>query len=182
MSECPSCHAAIDPGRAVCTRCWRPIPEPAKPLDLAPEPTSGRRDGPHDDGSFSTCPRCGAERPRTLSACPYCLPSASAAAVLNFAFGSWTIQIGEPLLVGRSADSPLASHVAANLSISRSHARFDFNGRSVHLTDLGSVNGTFLNGKQVEPGVPIEVQASDVIRLGRDSPIEAQLAGRPRPT
>jgi pSer/pThr/pTyr-binding forkhead associated (FHA) protein len=32
--------------------------------------------------------------------------------------------------------------------------------------DLGSTNGTFVNGKAVEPGAPVITRSGDVVRLG----------------
>jgi DNA-binding NtrC family response regulator len=48
--------------------------------------------------------------------------------------------------------------------MSRRHARVQFDGRHFHVTDLGSQNGTFVDGEQVPAGTPRE--ARRVIRMG----------------
>jgi pSer/pThr/pTyr-binding forkhead associated (FHA) protein len=66
---------------------------------------------------------------------------------------------GEELVVGRSKDA----HVVINdTKTSRRHARFHFSGGDLHVEDLGSFNGTFVNGAKVErrvlmPGDSVEV-------------------------
>lgn len=177
VTMCPSCHTAVDPDRTVCPKCWRPIPEPPKASD-ALRPDDPAPTGVRDDlASLVTCPRCAADRPRTLPDCPYCSPPAVAIAIV-FPFGEWIMLSGEPLLIGRGPDCPFAAQLVANLSISRSHARFDFDGRTLLMIDLGSTNGSFVNGAQLAPGVPSEVRPPDTIRFGRDAPVEAQLRDR----
>ncbi|WP_163992797.1 sigma 54-interacting transcriptional regulator [Pyxidicoccus caerfyrddinensis] len=48
--------------------------------------------------------------------------------------------------------------------MSRRHARVHFDGRRFWVTDLGSQNGTFVEGKQVPAGAPHEAQR--VLRMG----------------
>jgi pSer/pThr/pTyr-binding forkhead associated (FHA) protein len=51
--------------------------------------------------------------------------------------------------------------------VSRRHARINRQGTELVIEDLGSVNGTFLNGKRLTPYLPHPLQAEDEIRLGR---------------
>jgi hypothetical protein len=50
-----------------------------------------------------------------------------------------------------------------DVGISRRHARLDFDGTQVVLTDLGSTNGTMVNGQRVSA---VALNPSDVIQLG----------------
>jgi DNA-binding NtrC family response regulator len=67
---------------------------------------------------------------------------------------------GEALELGRGT---LPGEVQ-DLRMSRRHARVQFDGRHFHVTDLGSQNGTFVDGEPLPAGMPR--QARRVIRMG----------------
>jgi len=84
-----------------------------------------------------------------------------------------TVSEGQPpRIVGRSSDAdvPLADPEA-----SRGHAALQAAGGALFITDLGSRNGTFLNGKRLS-AEGIEVKSGDHIDVGntRIEIIEAQ--------
>jgi len=54
----------------------------------------------------------------------------------------------------------------ADAGISRQHARVDFDGTRVVVTDLGSTNGTTVNGNRVSAAA---LQHGDVIQIGTTS-------------
>jgi len=47
------------------------------------------------------------------------------------------------------------------------HARLDRSGDAITLSDLGSTNGTFINGQKLAPNSPIELRGRETIRVGR---------------
>lgn len=51
-------------------------------------------------------------------------------------------------------------------SISSQHARISFNGQRFFIEDLGSKNGTFINGEMLAPGAARELRPESVLRLG----------------
>jgi pSer/pThr/pTyr-binding forkhead associated (FHA) protein len=51
--------------------------------------------------------------------------------------------------------------------VSRRHAKITRKGSDLFLEDLGSVNGTFLNGKRLTPYLPHPLKDNDEIRLSR---------------
>lgn len=52
-------------------------------------------------------------------------------------------------------------------SISRNHAKFTVDPLGEpRITDLGSANGSFLNGNQIEPNVPVRLRDGDRLQLG----------------
>ena len=52
-------------------------------------------------------------------------------------------------------------------SVSRRHAKLERKGGRLYLVeDLGTTNGTFVNGKRISPGEPVEVGAGDLLRFG----------------
>ena len=68
------------------------------------------------------------------------------------------------LVIGRSSASDLA---LADPFLSRCHTRVYVQGDTLFVEDLGSRNGTLLNGSQVTE--PTEVKAGDVIKLSNSS-------------
>ena len=52
-------------------------------------------------------------------------------------------------------------------SISRRHAKIFRRGEKFYLREeIGTMNGTFINGERVETGVPVEFKAGDEVRFG----------------
>jgi pSer/pThr/pTyr-binding forkhead associated (FHA) protein len=52
-------------------------------------------------------------------------------------------------------------------SVSRRHAKLERRaGRLYLVEDLGTTNGTFLNGERIAPGKPLEVGSGDLLRFG----------------
>lgn len=78
------------------------------------------------------------------------------------------LEAGEriPLLalssIGRDSDNDI---VVSDTFVSSEHARLTWNGRGWVLEDLGSTNGTRVNGKQIRRAVPIK--PGDTIEFGR---------------
>jgi len=71
-----------------------------------------------------------------------------------------------PVVIGRSDSADVKLRIPAD-SVSRRHCEFflDEEG-TVCLRDLGSTNGTLLNGKPLEPKVAMPVTAKSAIKLG----------------
>lgn len=78
-------------------------------------------------------------------------------------------------VVGRTAgqtlnpDLDLTEHKAADMGVSRMHLslRFDEKHNTVIVTDLGSANGTFINGQRMHPQEVRVLHHGDELRLGR---------------
>jgi phage tail-like protein len=49
--------------------------------------------------------------------------------------------------------------------VSRHHARIDSLEASCHITDLGSANGTLVNGTRIEPNIPVSLSDNTVIEI-----------------
>lgn len=56
---------------------------------------------------------------------------------------------------------------ARDKGVSRRHAILRVDRRQLLLTDLGSSNGTWLNGAQLTPNEPIRLESGDELRLGK---------------
>jgi len=68
---------------------------------------------------------------------------------------------GPTMTIGRDDTSDIKLE---NRALSRRHAQLEVRGASIWIRDLGSQNGTFINGEKLEGTKPI--QAGDVISLG----------------
>jgi uncharacterized membrane protein YdfJ with MMPL/SSD domain len=85
-----------------------------------------------------------------------------------------TIEVGDaPVVLGRA--TPQAAQLAGDHQLSREHIRVEPTAEGLELSDLGSTNGTFVNGARV--GEPTPLEAGDVIWIGNStllvSPSEA---------
>jgi len=68
---------------------------------------------------------------------------------------------GDQLIIGRDSSSGLAINDA---EVSRKHARLNFQGGKYVIEDLGSTNGTFVNGQRLAG--PAVLKSGDVVSLG----------------
>jgi ABC-type multidrug transport system ATPase subunit/pSer/pThr/pTyr-binding forkhead associated (FHA) protein len=69
---------------------------------------------------------------------------------------------GRPVALGRGADNAI---VLEDASVSRHHARIEWLESQVHLTDLGSANGTLVNDETLAPNLPYPLKAGDTIQI-----------------
>lgn len=81
-------------------------------------------------------------------------------------------------LVGAEGETPLRAGVSTfgrkadndvqvpDSYVSGRHGQIEVTEHGVYLTDLGSSNGTFLNGAKLAPNMRTEISPDDVIRLG----------------
>ena len=70
----------------------------------------------------------------------------------------------EGAVIGR--DPMESSHVVADESVSRTHARVYVHGGVLHVEDLGSTNGTFVNGRRLVEGQGVRMRDGDELVLG----------------
>lgn len=68
-------------------------------------------------------------------------------------------------VIGRTAGD-YANILGKCIYISGMHARLTQNGSVWHITDLGSRNGTKVNGVACQPNVPMAFKTGDTIKLG----------------
>jgi DNA-binding NtrC family response regulator/pSer/pThr/pTyr-binding forkhead associated (FHA) protein len=86
---------------------------------------------------------------------------------------------GEAVTIGRSRPADVE---LPDKSVSRTHARFAFDGDAVTVADLGSSNGTFVNGKRLAKDERARVGAGDEILLGSAVVVVSRLSrGDARP-
>jgi pSer/pThr/pTyr-binding forkhead associated (FHA) protein len=94
----------------------------------------------------------------------------------------WGEQIvSSPLLIGREPPAPaelIRELIARGLdNVSRRHAELELVAGKPCITDLGSSNGTFVNGIQMKPKTRQQLQERAVIRFGADLEIAVSTVG-----
>ena len=73
------------------------------------------------------------------------------------------ISEGQPIM----PDIDLSPYQAYAAGVSRLHAVIKRSGSYVKFMDLGSANGTFLNGIRLSPNVEQSIQHGDIVSLGK---------------
>lgn len=69
--------------------------------------------------------------------------------------------------VNEDDEIDLTPYGAQDRGVSRVHAQLQIIDAIVHITDLGSTNGTFVNGKRLEKDTPTALRKGDELLLGR---------------
>jgi FHA domain-containing protein/uncharacterized protein DUF1707 len=130
------------------------LPGALPPAPLEPPPARPWRAGaPHSLSSLGSV--IGRLRPGVRLRFPWRYPRVRIPVPLEFPRG------GDSFRIGRNRDCDL---VLAHLTVSRVHARLDRTHDGWLLTDLGSTNGTRVNGWRVRGGVP--VRPGDLVSFG----------------
>lgn len=68
-------------------------------------------------------------------------------------------------VIGKGADSDF---VISNSAISRSHAKIVNQDGKFYIVDTQSTNGTYINGKVIEPNKSIEIKNGDLLRFSNE--------------
>jgi adenylate cyclase len=68
------------------------------------------------------------------------------------------------MCIGRAADQ--CELVVPHPTVSRRHAKLSLAGEALQVEDLGSTNGTAVNGAVLKAGAPVALQAGSKLRLG----------------
>jgi|GEM_PF-132987 len=89
-----------------------------------------------------------------------------------------TFDINTPVaIVGRQVGSDILLN---DTQVSRRHAQIENQNGSAIVTDLGSANGSYINGQRMTPSSPVTLRSGDSLRFGdtstifQDSPAPAQ--------
>jgi hypothetical protein len=152
-AACPGCGGAVHRDETVCPHCTRDLRPAADGSPVAPRGGSG-------PAAATARSPAAPERPPTLAR----------TLRLRFGAGAATVSRGRSLTLGRD---PRVSTVAPDLArfdnVSRRHALVgvDANG-SAWVRDLGSTNGTFINGQPVPPDTKASLNEGDELRLASD--------------
>jgi hypothetical protein len=155
------------------------MPPPPGPPGIPgmPPPSAGipRTVGP---GSGSGGPGLPPPRPRSMSGDAQPGPSAGAGSeprrlltgfLYSFqedAYGKhWVLHEGENL-VGRAETNVKCDVPVAHGTTSTRHATIRCNDLSLSIQDMKSTNGTYVNGRRLDPNMPVQLTDGDKIRFG----------------
>lgn len=160
MIECPSCGKTYRLGTLFCTECGTYLPT-GKTLRTEPFPT--------DELSAPRAVAWNMEKPETADIAPYPVR------IHVLETGREIVLPALPeLLLGRLdprhgifPHADLTPDRALDLGVSRRHARILQQRGKVYLEDLGSANGTFLNGERLTPYVLYPLPRQAEVQLGR---------------
>ncbi len=75
----------------------------------------------------------------------------------------WVLTPGKEYIIGRSPESDV---LLLDSYVSRYHAKIFYRDGSWWIVDLGSRNGTLVNGKLIPSGEYVRIVNSDVLTLG----------------
>jgi uncharacterized membrane protein YdfJ with MMPL/SSD domain len=92
------------------------------------------------------------------------MPTATLHVTAGPAAGSIIAVENEPLLIGRATGPNGVGALGGDPELSREHARISVASGTSIIEDLGSTNGTFVNGKRIE--APTELRSGDRIKVG----------------
>jgi len=75
--------------------------------------------------------------------------------------GEFPLRMNREIIIGRSSDLDM---VLVEDMVSRRHAKISSTEAEVYIQDMGSTNGTFVNGERIK--VPVPIAAGDTVRFG----------------
>ena len=89
------------------------------------------------------------------------------------------VPVAEGILVARGDPAFVTSPRIVNVptpTVSRKHAWLRVHGQNVELVDLDSTNGTYIEGRRIEPLSPVEVAPTGVVQISFGRNLQATLA------
>ncbi|MDR2179109.1 MAG: FHA domain-containing protein [Synergistaceae bacterium] len=154
---CPACNEENPVSEVICRVCMTNLasvsPVPAGSAKAPPE----RRDEPEKTDKpdkIEEIAESGPASPRTLHA----------PAVLTFQLPNGrAVPVGSGEILGRSGERSLFFQDFQ--TVSRRHAKVDFRDGGWQIEDLQSTNGTWINGRRLDPGQPCPLKTGDVVAL-----------------
>jgi hypothetical protein len=159
MIHCPACRQQEPEGELFCSNCgarlWQ-LPGESHPT-LAFINTGKLRETTH-----ITAPRLTVTDDLRAGQIALLLPGQTL--VLE---GKPQYVLGREGLENDPPDVNLSAYGAREKGVSRKHAVLRVDRRQLLLLDLGSSNGTWLNGAQLTANEPIRLESGDEIRLGK---------------
>ncbi|MGN6599273.1 MAG: FHA domain-containing protein [Actinomycetes bacterium] len=197
---CPSCNAEVAADATLCPRCFAFVvpastpaaaspalplspPPPAVPVSPAPPAATCPRAwcATALPAGATTCPGCGVRvTPEQVAQPPRPGGGASSAVCAVLPGGtSLTVPAGTSLVLGRESDDPrVCSALDPFDGVSRRHAALLAQPSGLVVHDLGSTNGTFVDGRQVTGSVSVGPGPHE-LRLGRRAVIALDVSEVP---
>jgi hypothetical protein len=160
MIECPSCGRQHRPGTLFCSHCGAYLPAggPLRTEMLPEDELPASRANPWATGTDEDQDT---ERPATLQ-----LTMTESGRQVQLPVAS-EIHLGRlDAAHGIFPDLDLTPDGGLEKGVSRRHATIHQKGSSFFIEDVGSTNGTFVNGQRLTPYLPHPLQAGDKLQVG----------------
>lgn len=164
MILCPTCHSEEISGALFCSEC-------GARLVVVDSPTTQAIDR-NQTGLLMFQTRAAAPPPAPISTAgigdaAVSLHLIESGMILHLSgqneFTLGRVAEGQPIL----PDVDLSPYEAYAQGVSRLHSALKLNNQRVFITDLGSSNGTRVNGQKIMPNVDFPLNHGDVIALGK---------------
>lgn len=179
------CGATYEAGERLCPGCFDSLDDPPSLTPLASIFTPAMTaDSALAHPAQRACGTCRRRAPDTQQTCAFCgsplttaSPSPSTGpAVLELPTGRRVaVDPDTALVLGREApNTDVCAALASCDAVSRRHASLLIAGGAVQVTDLGSTNGTYLNGRRAEPVAVADLDGPVRIGLGQEVMIVLQ--------
>jgi hypothetical protein len=161
MIECPSCGRKYIPGTLFCSECGVYLVTGGT-LQTDPLPEVELPDKKASPWASESAEELGEKPPFPLR-----LKIAKTGRVVELPSAP-EVHIGRiDVAHGIIPDLDLTPDAVPKDGVSRRHCKIHLRGSTYHLEDLGSANGTYLNGERLNPYLLHVLNDGDVIHLGR---------------
>jgi pSer/pThr/pTyr-binding forkhead associated (FHA) protein len=143
---CPACGEQNPATEVICRVCMANLSSvaPVPPIQAAPPDQEDDRAGADSDATMIS-------RPETLT--------------LSLPSGDCAISVMSGHVLGRRGDADAENVFEKFRTVSRRHARVTFANGAWNIEDLGSTNGTWVNGSRIEPGERRPLNGGDTVAL-----------------
>ncbi len=153
---CPHCQAPVRPGELICRNCNQAL--------VGPIPSAATRALQKAEETFENGrPRIGSALHQRLQRVTLMIDGKQA-----------PLPSGQKLIIGRldpnvpasMPDIDLTPYKAIELGVSRQHIEITWKNDLIYVADVGSTNGTLLNGQRLIAGIERILRDHDVLMIG----------------
>jgi hypothetical protein len=173
MQICPTCGHRNRPGVLICDNCGTNLMTGSKTAvgtrDLVKEQEEQKKESPSD-------PLLDTAQVRAIESAGGATFTEDMVLRVEIEGGTTPMMVypKNEIIMGRRdpntggmPDVDLTSYAGYRMGVSRRHAAIRLQEKQLNLSDLGSSNGTFLNGTRLNAHRPYQVRDGDEIRLGQ---------------
>jgi hypothetical protein len=159
MIECPNCKHQEFVGTLFCTECGTRL------VHVSPMPTVSISKGDIEEAAQATRPRV--PEPALASGAMLGLRIVSSGEIVSLV-GREHFTLGRAV-EGQAVipDIDLGRYEAYDEGVSRIHAEIRIEPEGVYVIDLDSINGTLINGTELDAQSPKRIDHGDILQLGR---------------
>ena len=162
MPYCSQCGSQNSDNARFCSQCGTPLAPPTVPEAQRGPPTTPPRRSPSGHPAKPDADERASLNPADAAAVD-ALPAGSALLVVQRGPGAGSRYLLDTDLstVGRHPESDI---FLDDITVSRRHVEFRREDETFRVHDVGSLNGTYLNGDRVDDA---ELQNGDEVRIGK---------------